>query len=129
MRNVWRLYGGWYDGTPSQLKPAPQAQQGAEIARLAGGVRALVERAWQLMADGDLAMAGHLVDWAVAADPGNAEAQSVRADVFSRRAGESRAIMTRGIFRAAAWDSRAALEGLKAGDKAGQASDTNTVAD
>ena len=129
VRNIWRLYGGWYDGTPSQLKPAPQAQQGAEIARLAGGVRALVERARQLMADGDLAMAGHLADWAVAADPGNAEAQSVRADVFSRRAGESRAIMTRGIFRAAASDSRVALEGLKRRDEAGQASDTNTVAD
>ena len=121
VRNIWRLYGGWYDGTPSQLKPAPQAQQGAEIARLAGGVRALVGRARELMAEGDLAMASHLVDWAVAADPGNAEAQSVRADVFSRRADESRAIMTRGIFRAAAWDSKAALEGLKAGDEAGGA--------
>ena len=129
VRNIWRLYGGWYDGTPSQLKPAPQAQQGAEIARLAGGVRALVERACQLMAEGDLAMASHLVDWAVAADPGNAEAQGVRADVYSRRAGESRAIMTRGIFRAAAWDSKAALEGLKAGDEAGQGSDSSAKAD
>jgi alkyl sulfatase BDS1-like metallo-beta-lactamase superfamily hydrolase len=127
VRNIWRLYGGWYDGTPSQLKPAPQAQQGAE--RLVGGVRALVERARQLMADGDLAMASHLVDWAVAADQSDAEAQSVRAEVYSRRAGESRAIMTRGIFRAAAWDSRTALEGLKAEDQAGQGSDSSAKAD
>jgi alkyl sulfatase BDS1-like metallo-beta-lactamase superfamily hydrolase len=74
-------------------------------------------------------MASHLVDWAVAAEPGNAEAQSVRADVFSRRAGESRAVMTRGIFRAAAWDSRTALEGLKAGDEAGQGSDSSAKPD
>jgi alkyl sulfatase BDS1-like metallo-beta-lactamase superfamily hydrolase len=74
-------------------------------------------------------MASHLVDWAVAADPGNAEAQGVRADVYSRRAGESRAIMTRGIFRAAASDSKAALEGLKAGDEAGQGSDSSAKAD
>jgi len=74
VRNIWRLYGGWYDGTPSHLKPAPEGRQGAEIASLAGGVRPLVERA------------------------------------RSRRADESRATMTRGIFRAAAWDSRTALE-------------------
>jgi len=125
VRNVWRLYGGWYDGTPSQLKPALQAQQGEEIARLAGGVQALVERAQQLMADGDLAMASHLVDWAMAADPDDAEVQSVRAEVYSRRARESRATMTRGIFRAAAWDSKAALEDLKAADQAGQSSDSS----
>jgi alkyl sulfatase BDS1-like metallo-beta-lactamase superfamily hydrolase len=123
VRNLWRLYGGWYDGTPSQLKPAPQAQQGEEIARLAGGVQALVERAQQLMADGDLAMASHLVDWAMAADPDSAEAQGVRAEVYSRRAQESRATMTRGIFRAAAWDSKAALERLEAGD--GMAGDSD----
>ena len=120
VRNIWRLYGGWYDGTPSQLKPAPQAQQGAEIAHLAGGVRSLVERARQLMAEGDLAMASHLADWAMAAEPGSIEVQSVRADVYSRRANESRAIMTRGIFRAAAADSRAAVDNLERGDKAGQ---------
>lgn len=116
VRNVWRLYGGWYDGTPSELKPAPQAQQGAEIARLAGGARSIVERARKLMADGDLAMASHLVDWAMAADPGNAEVHEVRAEVYSRRADESRATMTRGIFRAAVWDSREALESLKPRD-------------
>ena len=22
VRNVWRLYGGWYDGNPAHLKPA-----------------------------------------------------------------------------------------------------------
>jgi alkyl sulfatase BDS1-like metallo-beta-lactamase superfamily hydrolase len=121
VRNIWRLYGGWYDGTPSQLKPAPQAQQGAEIGRLAGGVQALVGRARHLMAEGDLAMASHLADWAMAADPDNAEVQRVRADVYSRRANESRATMTRGIFRSAAWDSRTVLEDLKAGNEAGRA--------
>ena len=23
VRNIWRLYGGWYDGNPARLKPAP----------------------------------------------------------------------------------------------------------
>ena len=34
-----------------------------------------------MMADGDLAMASHLVDWAMAADPGSAEVHEVRAEV------------------------------------------------
>ena len=38
VRNVWRLYGGWYDGNPAHLKPAPEAALGAELAALAGGV-------------------------------------------------------------------------------------------
>ena len=25
VRNVWRLYGGWWDGNPASLKPAPEA--------------------------------------------------------------------------------------------------------
>jgi alkyl sulfatase BDS1-like metallo-beta-lactamase superfamily hydrolase len=129
VRNIWRLYGGWYDGTPSELKPAPRAQQGAEIARLAGGVRAIVERARQLMAEGELAMASHLVDWAMAAAPGDAEVQSVRADVYSHRAGESRSVMARGIFRAAAWDSKSALEGLQRRGEAGQASNSSVTPD
>ncbi len=112
VRNVWRLYGGWYDGTPSHLKPAPEAQQGAEIVGLAGGARPLLERAQVLMAEGELAIACHLVDWAMAAEPDNREVHELRAEVYSRRASESRATMTRGIFRAAAWDSRAAQEKL-----------------
>ena len=27
VRNVWRLYGGWYDGEPDNLLPAPRAEQ------------------------------------------------------------------------------------------------------
>ncbi|HJR25200.1 MAG TPA: alkyl sulfatase dimerization domain-containing protein, partial [Acidimicrobiales bacterium] len=37
VRNLWRLYGGWYDGNPAHLKPAPDAVLAAEVAELAGG--------------------------------------------------------------------------------------------
>ncbi len=37
VRNLWRLYGGWYEGDPSRLKPAPAAELAAELAALAGG--------------------------------------------------------------------------------------------
>ena len=51
VRNVWRLYGGWWDGDPSRLKPAPREELARELAELAGGAERLAERA-QALAEG-----------------------------------------------------------------------------
>jgi alkyl sulfatase BDS1-like metallo-beta-lactamase superfamily hydrolase len=110
VRNVWRFYGGWYDGVPAHLKPAPEAQQGREVARLAGGVQALLVRARALAQEGDLRMACHLVDWAVAAEPESREVHQARVEIYGQRADQARATMTRGIFRAAQWESEEFLE-------------------
>jgi alkyl sulfatase BDS1-like metallo-beta-lactamase superfamily hydrolase len=107
VRNVWRLYGGWWDGVPSHLKPAPEATLGREIAALAGGVEGLVARAKAVAAGGDLALASHLIDWAVAAAPNDRGAHAARAEIYTARANESAALMTRGIFAAAARESAA----------------------
>jgi alkyl sulfatase BDS1-like metallo-beta-lactamase superfamily hydrolase len=107
VRNIWRLYGGWYDGAPSRLKPARDAEIGREIAALAGGIERLLDRARALAAAGDLPLASHLVDWAVAAEPDNRHAHAVRAEIYDARATASAALMTRGIFSAAAKESAA----------------------
>ena len=36
IRNIWRLFGGWWDGNPARLKPPSDAAIGAEVAALAG---------------------------------------------------------------------------------------------
>ncbi len=105
VRNLWRLYGGWYDGVPAHLKPAPETELGREILALAGGMDALITRARALAAEGRLALAAHLIDWAVAAEPEHREAHAARALIYERRAADARALMTRGIFSAAARDS------------------------
>ena len=105
VRNVWRLYGGWWDGAPARLKPAPDAAIGREVAALAGGLDALIARAKSVAAAGDLALASHLIDWAVAADAESREAHAVRAEIYTARAAESAALMTRAIFSAAARES------------------------
>ena len=107
VRNVWRLYGGWWDGAPAHLKPASEATLGREIAALAGGLDALVARAKAVAAGGDLALASHLIDWAVAAAPDDRSAHAVRAEIYNARANAAAALMTRGIFAAAARDSAA----------------------
>lgn len=107
VRNVWRLNGGWYDGIPSHLKPAPYARLGAELAALAGGAGALAARARALAAQGELALASHLVDLAAAAAPEDASAHAARAEVYAARARQSASLMARGVFGAAARESEA----------------------
>jgi alkyl sulfatase BDS1-like metallo-beta-lactamase superfamily hydrolase len=106
VRNVWRLYGGWYDGTASHLRPAPESEIGREVARLAGGVDALAARARELGKRGDLRLAAHLADWAVRAEPGSDEAHAARAEIYEARAERSPALMSKGVFNAAARESR-----------------------
>jgi alkyl sulfatase BDS1-like metallo-beta-lactamase superfamily hydrolase len=106
VRNVWRLCGGWWDGAPARLKPAPDAVIGRELAAMAGGVGALVARAKAIADGGDLALASHVIDWAVAAEPRSREVHTVRAEIYEARARSSAALMTRGIFSSAARESR-----------------------
>lgn len=105
VRNVYRCLGGWYSGVPSELKPSPRARQAREIASLAGGVGRLLARARECVEAGDLAMACHLVDWAVEAEPESREGHELRAEVYGRRAFAEPSTMSRGIFGATARES------------------------
>ena len=105
VRNIWRLYGGWYDGNPAHLKPAPEAALAAELAALAGGANRLAERASALAEAGDLALACHLAELAAQAAPGDAGIRTIRGSVYARRADTERSTMSRGIYRWAADES------------------------
>lgn len=105
VRNLWRLYGGWWDGNPAQLKPAPEAAVAGEIAALAGGAHALVSRARALADGGELALATHLIELAFAAAPDDPEARRVRAHIYSARSEAESSLMAKNIFRAAADES------------------------
>ena len=49
VHTVWRQYGGWWDGNPATLKPAPERALAAELAALAGGPVVLADRALELL--------------------------------------------------------------------------------
>src|SRR2546429_4525671 len=85
VRNVWRYYGGWHDGNPAHLKPAPDAAVAAEVAALAGGPDKLAAPARELAAAGDLRLARHVAEWAAAAAPEDAHAQRARAQGVAAR--------------------------------------------
>jgi alkyl sulfatase BDS1-like metallo-beta-lactamase superfamily hydrolase len=105
VRNVWRLYGGWWDGNPSTLKPAPDRELAAEIAALAGGAQALAERAAALAAAGQLRLAGHLAELAWLAAPTDPAVGQVKREVFTTLAEASTSTMASGVFRWAAGEA------------------------
>jgi alkyl sulfatase BDS1-like metallo-beta-lactamase superfamily hydrolase len=102
VRNTWRLYGGWWDGDPSHLKPARARALAQEIARLSGGARKLADRAGELAGRGDLPLASHLVETAWLASPEDAEVAQIRARVYAERARNESSLMARGVFRSVA---------------------------
>ena len=110
VRNVWRYSGGWHDGNPAHLKPAPDAVVAAEVAALAGGPAKLAARARELAAAGDLRLAGHLAEWAAAAAPEDTDAQRARAEVFETRVAAEASTMSKGVFGAAARESRGKVD-------------------
>jgi alkyl sulfatase BDS1-like metallo-beta-lactamase superfamily hydrolase len=108
VRGIWRLYGGWWDGAASRLKPAPDAAVGSEVARLAGGAHVLMNRAKEL-ADTDLRLACHLADFAGWAAPEDATIHADRAAIYERRRKAELSLMSKGIFKAAARESEAVV--------------------
>jgi glyoxylase-like metal-dependent hydrolase (beta-lactamase superfamily II) len=108
VRNIWRTYGGWWDGNPAHLLPARQRDVAEEVAALAGGAGVLAARALQLMADGSVRLAAELVEMAVLAEPADTSAHEARVEVFARLRHEATSLMAKGIFEAAANESAAA---------------------
>jgi alkyl sulfatase BDS1-like metallo-beta-lactamase superfamily hydrolase len=104
VRNLWRLYGGWYDGNPAHLIPSHERDLARALAQLCGGVRALSEQAEVLCSDGRLAVACELAEFAWQADPDDARVAEVRGAVYRERAKHETSLMAKGIFNAAARD-------------------------
>ena len=105
VRNIWRLFGGWWDGAPSRLKPSPDEVLAVELASLSGGADVLMRRAAELAASGDLRLACHLADFAGWAAPDDPEIHHMRADVYEARRKSEASLMSKGIFKGAARES------------------------
>ena len=104
IRNIWRLYGGWYDGNPANLKPAPDTTLATELALLAGGALKLAERGQELMSS-DPRLACQLAEFAAQAKPDEPEVHQIRAEVYQHRRALETSLMSKGIFGSAARES------------------------
>jgi len=100
VRNIWRLYGGWWDGDPASLKPAPAERMAAVIAELCGGAQVLAERAAHALTD-EPRVAARLAELAVRAAPSDESVRATHRAVFTALADAATSTMARGIYRAA----------------------------
>ncbi len=110
-RNVWRLYGGWYDGDPANMLPAHSHDVASELIAATGST-AILDRARKLRGDGDLQMACHLVDFVRKGEPANREAWELWRDLFRARSEEEQSLMARGAFLAGVREAERRLEEL-----------------
>jgi alkyl sulfatase BDS1-like metallo-beta-lactamase superfamily hydrolase len=118
VRNVWRRYGGWWDGEPDNLLPAPRSAQATMWVELAGGLDAVLAKAAALQAAGELELACHAVEFAVLAEPSSTEAHALRSSIYGERSGQQVSSMARNILNHAALASN---EGKR--DMAGSSGD------
>jgi glyoxylase-like metal-dependent hydrolase (beta-lactamase superfamily II) len=109
VRNLLRLWGGWWNGNAADLLPSRWAEQGREIALLAGGIDTLVARGRALLEEGNAQMACHVAEWATQGHPEAVGAQELKRDAYQERLATARETMTQGIYRAAMNDAVIAL--------------------
>ena len=117
VHTVWRQYGGWWDGNPATLKPAPERALATELAAWPAGpapwpTALSTYSPWPPKgpigaAEGALRLAGHLVEHAWLAQPDDEGVQRARQQVFAARAARATSTMARGVFTWAANESPA----------------------
>ncbi|GAA0407035.1 alkyl/aryl-sulfatase [Microbispora corallina] len=112
VRNVWRLHGGWHDGNPAHLKPAPDAVFARAVAELSAGAGTVAGRAVEAAADGDLRLACQLAELAAQAAPDDHKVHEIRALVYALRVQQEPGAIARGVYAWAAAESRSKITGL-----------------
>ena len=110
-RNVYRLYGGWYDGNPANILPA-HSEEIAQAFVAAAGSEPLLARARKLRDDGELQLACHLVDFVRKGEPKNRQAWELWRDLFAARANDEPSLMARGAFHSAVREAERRLQEL-----------------
>jgi|FLYL01.1.fsa_nt_gi alkyl sulfatase BDS1-like metallo-beta-lactamase superfamily hydrolase len=110
-RNVYRLYGGWYDGNPANMLPAHSSEIAAAVVSVAGA-GPLLDRARRLRDEGNLRLACHVADFVRKGDPDNREGWELWRELFAARAAQEESLMARGAFFAAVREAEANLRRL-----------------
>lgn len=116
VRNIWRLYGGWWDGNPARLQPPDDVVIATTVADLAGGAQALAHQARASAERGNLSLACQLAEWAAAAAPNDRTAHEIRASVYEQRFRSASSLMAKGIYRSAERESDAVAKQLASED-------------
>jgi alkyl sulfatase BDS1-like metallo-beta-lactamase superfamily hydrolase len=104
IRNIWRRYGGWYDGNPARLKPPTDKDLSKVVCEIGGGVGNVSDAALKYAEKGgesDLRIARQLAEWAYTAAPTDEKAKDTRKRVYEGSHEKATSLMARAIYHAA----------------------------
>lgn len=119
-RAVYQRYMGWYDGNPAHLNALPEEVTAARYVEAMGGAKKVRKAARRAAAAGDYRWAAELLDLAVFADPGDAEARATLADAHEQLAYQAESAIWRNMYLSAADELR---HGVKSGEAIAQSAD------
>jgi alkyl sulfatase BDS1-like metallo-beta-lactamase superfamily hydrolase len=109
VRDLLRAYAGWWGGDPAQLIPARRSEVAQDIVEAASR-EALLSKTRKLQSEGELRRALHLASILAQAEPADAEAHALVAEICDGLVATEPSFITRNFYRAAATQAREAPE-------------------
>jgi uncharacterized sulfatase len=104
-RDIYRAENGWWDRNPTSLHPASPDAAAAAVLSAIPDRRALIDRARELAAAGDIQLALHVIDVLALApgdDPDVAEARSLKAGWLRERAKSVTSFVSQSLYLSSA---------------------------
>ncbi len=96
INSVWRQYGGWYSGIPSELKPPSLFDMGSAYIDMAGGKENLLMFLQSLLAENKYKEASVLIDSISAVEP--VFYRDIKNEIYSFLADHESSLMAKGIY-------------------------------
>jgi len=106
VRAVYQRYMGFYDGNPATLDPLPPVEAGKRYVEAMGGAAAVLSNARKSVQAGDYRWAAQLLNHLVFAEPDNAEARDLQADVLEQLGYQSENATWRNVYLSGALELR-----------------------
>jgi alkyl sulfatase BDS1-like metallo-beta-lactamase superfamily hydrolase len=103
---VYQRYMGWYDGNPAHLHALPQEEASRRYVAAMGGARRVIAEARKSIAKGEYRWAAELLDRVVFADPSNAQAKTLLAEVETQLGYQAESAIWRNMYLSAARELR-----------------------
>ena len=110
MRAVYNFYLGYYDANPATLDPLPRAESSRRYVAALGGEAAVLAAGRKAFADGDYRWVVELVNHAVFANPGSADARALQADALEQLGYQAEAATWRNAYLLGASELRRGTE-------------------
>jgi alkyl sulfatase BDS1-like metallo-beta-lactamase superfamily hydrolase len=106
LKAIYQRYLGWYTGNPSQLWKHPPEEAARRYVDYMGGADAVVAKARQSYADGDLRWVAEVLNHVVFADEGHEQARELLADTYEQLGYGSENGTWRDVYLSAAYELR-----------------------